>query len=192
MNKKLSILLSILIIVLITVSAYGWMQTEPSRGQLVEYNRNFYITDSDIEVRLFSLIGNTYVEQGQQQTDAALVLSEMYPGKIQRYRFVLTNNNPVMARVKVVFTDLTGDVSLISHYLKVNGTNPDVFSFLMNDKLEYNETDSRYFFDFIDSISIPANSSINYYWNLEADIKTPNSVQGKTLSVGKIMFIKPN
>lgn len=192
MNKRLSILLSVLLIALITATAYGWMQTEPSRGELVEYNRNFYITDSDIEVRLYSLIDNTYVEQGQLQTDEALVLNEMYPGKIQRYRFVLTNNNSVMARVRVVFTDLTGDVSLLSHYLKINGTNPDVFSFLMNDKLGYDEDDSRYHFDFVDSISIPANSSINYYWNIEADIGTPNSAQGKTLSVGKIMFIKPN
>ena len=36
--KKISILLSIVIIILLTVSAYAWMQTEPSLGENIEYN----------------------------------------------------------------------------------------------------------------------------------------------------------
>ena len=36
--KKISILLSILVIILLTVSAYAWMQTEPSLGENIEYN----------------------------------------------------------------------------------------------------------------------------------------------------------
>ena len=85
MKKNISIILNILIIALLIGIAYGWMQTEPSLGENIEYNRDFYITDSDIDVKLYALVNNTYVLQGQQSDDALITLDEMYPGKIQRY-----------------------------------------------------------------------------------------------------------
>ena len=83
-NKTISMILSIVLIVVLSLCAYGWMQTMPSAGENVEYNRNFYITDSDIGVKLFALIDNSYVEQGQLSTDPLITINEMYPGKIQR------------------------------------------------------------------------------------------------------------
>ena len=70
----LPILLSILVIILLTVSAYAWMQTEPSLGENIEYNRDFYVTDSDIQVKLYALIDNKYVLQGQYSDDELLNL----------------------------------------------------------------------------------------------------------------------
>ena len=189
--KKISILLSIVIIILLTVSAYAWMQTEPSLGENVEYNRDFYITDSDIQVKLYALIDNKYVLQGQYSDDELLNLDLMYPGKIQRYRFELTNRNQVAAKVKIVFTEITGNINLMKNYLKISATNPEMFSFMLNDRLEHNEEDDRYFFDFSKSVTIPANSTLNYYWNLEIDIDAPNALQGTSLKINKIMFIKP-
>ena len=191
MKKNISIILNILIIALLIGIAYGWMQTEPSLGENIEYNRDFYITDSDIDVKLYALINNQYVLQGQQSDDALLTLDEMYPGKIQRYRFELTNRNQVAAKVKIVFTEITGNINLMKNYLKISATNPEMFSFMLSDRLEHNTDDNRYFFDFSKSVTISANSTLNYYWNLEIDIDAPNALQGTTFKVNKIMFIKP-
>ena len=190
--KKISILLSILVIILLTVSAYAWMQTEPSLGENVEYNRDFYITDSDIQVKLYALIDNKYVLQGQYSDDELLNLDLMYPGKTQRYRFELTNINPTPARVKIVFTEITGNINLLKNYLKIGITNPIIDNFKLSDRLEHNEEDDRYFFDFADSVTIPAESTLNYYWNIEIDIDAPNTLQNTNLTVNKIMFIKPS
>ena len=190
--KKISILLSILVIILLTVSAYAWMQTEPSLGENIEYNRNFYVTDSDIQVKLYALIDNKYVLQGQYSDDELLNLDLMYPGKKQRYRFELTNINQTPARVKIVFTEITGNINLLKNYLKIGITNPIIDNFKLSDRLEHNEEDDRYFFDFSDSVTIPAESTLNYYWNLEIDIDAPNSLQNTNLKINKIMFIKPS
>ena len=188
--KKISILLSILVIILLTVSAYAWMQTEPSQGENIEYNRNFYVTDSDIQVKLYALIDNKYVLQGQYSDDELLNLDLMYPGKTQRYRFELTNINPTPARVKIVFTEITGNINLLKNYLKIGITNPIIDNFKLSDRLEHNEEDDRYFFNFVDSVTIPAESTLNYYWNLEIDIDAPNTLQNTNLKINKIMFIK--
>lgn len=191
MKKNISIILSVLIVIMLLGITYAWMQTEPSLGENIEYNRDFYITDSDIDVKLYALINNQYVLQGQQSDDALLTLDEMYPGKIQRYRFELTNRNQVAAKVKIVFTEITGNINLMKNYLKISATNPEMFSFMLNDRLEHNEEDDRYFFDFSKSVTIPANSTLNYYWNLEIDIDAPNALQATSLRINKIMFIKP-
>lgn len=190
--KKISILLSILVIILLTVSAYAWMQTEPSLGENIEYNRDFYVTDSDIQVKLYALIDNKYVLQGQYSDDELLNLDLMYPGKTQRYRFELTNINPTPARVKIVFTEITGNINLLKNYLKIGITNPIIDNFKLSDRLEHNEEYDRYFFDFANSVTIPAESTLNYYWNLEIDIDAPNSLQNTNLKINKIMFIKPS
>ena len=190
-NKTISMILSIVLIVVLSLCAYGWMQTMPSAGENVEYNRNFYITDSDIGVKLFALIDNSYVEQGQLSTDPLITINEMYPGKIQRYRFELTNNKDVPYRVKIIFTELDGNINLLKSYLKINITSPYLTSFTLNQKLEQNEDNNRYFFDFVDSVTIPANSTLNYYFNFEIDIKAPNALQATSFEVKKIMFIKP-
>lgn len=190
-NKTISMILSIVLIVVLSLCAYGWMQTMPSTGENVEYNRNFYITDSDIGVKLFALIDNTYVEQGQLSTDPLITINEMYPGKIQRYRFELTNNKDVPSRVKIVFTELDGNINLLKSYLKINITSPYLTSFTLNQKLEQNEDNNRYFFDFADSVTIPVNSTLNFYFNFEIDIKAPNALQATSFEVKKIMFIKP-
>ena len=191
MKKNISIILNVLIVIMLLGITYAWMQTEPSLGENIEYNRDFYITDSDIDVKLYSLINNQYVLQGQQSDDALLTLDEMYPGKIQRYRFELTNRNQVAAKVKIVFTEITGNINLMKNYLKISATNPEMFSFMLNDRLEHNEEDDRYFFDFSKSVTIPANSTLDYYWNLEIDIDAPNALQATSLRINKIMFIKP-
>ena len=191
MKKNISIILNVLIVIMLLGITYAWMQTEPSLGENIEYNRDFYITDSDIDVKLYALINNQYVLQGQQSDDALLTLDEMYPGKIQRYRFELTNRNQVAAKVKIVFTEITGNINLMKNYLKISATNPEMFSFMLNDRLEHNEEDDRYFFYFSKSVTIPANSTLDYYWNLEIDIDAPNALQATSLRINKIMFIKP-
>ncbi len=190
-NKTISMILSIVLIIVLSLCAYGWMQTMPSSGENVEYNRNFYITDSDIGVKLYALIDNAYVEQGQLSTDPLITIEDMYPGKIQRYRFELTNTKDVSSRVKIVFTELDGNINLLKSYLKINITSPYLTSFTLNQKLQLNEDSNRYFFDFADSVTIPANSTLNFYFNFEIDIKAPNALQATSFEVKKIMFIKP-
>jgi len=91
-------------VVLILTITYAWMVTDPSYGELVEYNRRFIITDSDIEVNLYVLKNNEYVKQ--EHFNPLITLDLMEPGKVQRYRFDIKNNNSIKASTNIVFTQI--------------------------------------------------------------------------------------
>lgn len=183
--------LNILIFILLVTLSFSWMLTEDSRGELIDYEKRFYITDSDVEVRLFVLKNNVYVEQNQLEGEPLIDLRIMEPSISQKYRFDITNNNEVQAKVKIVFAELEGDLELLKKFIYVSATNPIIHKVKLADVLEYDATTDMYSFDFFNEFSIPANSTRSLYFNILLDAYSDNSVQGTTLTINKIMFIKP-
>ncbi|MDD2435193.1 MAG: hypothetical protein PHO63_02955 [Bacilli bacterium] len=183
--------LNILIFLLLVVISFSWMITVDNHGEIVDYNKNFYITDSDVEVKLFVLKNNVYVEQSQAEEAPLIELAIMEPGVSQKYRFDITNNNDIQASVKIAFAELEGDVEILKPFIYVSATNPIVWRVKMDDALEFDVNSNVYSFTFLNRFNIPANSTQSLYFNILLDSYADNTAQGKTLTINKIMFIKP-
>ena len=64
MKKKLTInvILNIILAVILIRYAYSWMVTEPSYGEVIEYNREIIIASSGIYVEVYIYKDNDYVK----------------------------------------------------------------------------------------------------------------------------------
>jgi hypothetical protein len=190
MNLKirlfLNVLLNIFLLSLIITMTYSWMLTQKSEGQLVDYNRDFLITDSDIDVEVYAYINNQYVEQ----TTSPIFLELLEPGAIQRYRFDITNNQDELATVKVVMANITGDVAVLRNFLYIGGTTPLVFYYSINDRLLYDEVSEKYFLDMIDRVEIPGSETVSVYVYIKMSEETTNEAQDKEITISKFVFTK--
>lgn len=190
MNLKirltLNIILNIFLLILIITMTYSWMLTQRSTAQLVDYNRDLIITDSDITVQAYAFIGNQYV----LQTSSPMFLELLEPGATQKYRFDITNNKSVLATTKAVMSTITGDIEDLKDYIFIGGTSPKVFYYPMSQKLMYNNINDIYYVDMIDRIEIPGNSMISVYIYVEMSEEATNELQEKSLNINKFMFIK--
>jgi len=182
----LNVMLNIFLLVLIITMSYSWMLTQRSTAQLIDYNRDLIITDSDVSVRAYAFIGNQYVEQ----FTSPIFLQLLEPGATQRYRFDITNNKPVLATVKAIMSNITGDVIALQDHIFVGGTNPSVFYYPMSEKLLYNSVESRYYIDMINRIEVPGSSTVSVYVYIEMSEDADNTVQDKYLQIDKFMFVK--
>lgn len=193
MSKKLifNLILDILILILLTVITYSWMITEATRGELVEYDKSLIVTDSDVEVSLYVMQDNEYILQSPYSTEPIINTKLLEPGKNQKYRIDITNNKEVSQAVKIVFTEITGDIESLKNYIVFTSTSPNTFNFSLQDRLEYNEKKDYYFFDYIDYISIKEKSTISLYFNAALLNTASNDIMGTNININKIMFIKP-
>ena len=90
MKKNISIILNVLIVIMLLGITYAWMQTEPSLGENIEYNRDFYITDSDIDV----LSNRTITTTGKEyRIRLWLEDSNLQNKNIELYPYLEINNN---------------------------------------------------------------------------------------------------
>jgi hypothetical protein len=182
----LNIILNIFLLVLIITSTYSWMLTQRSTAQLVDYNRNLIITDSDITVTAYAFINNQYV----LQETSPMFLELLEPGAAQKYRFDITNNQSVLATTKAVMSRITGDVLDLQDFIYIGGTSPSVFYFPMSEGLMYNSVNDIYYMDIIDRIEIPGNSTVSVYIYVEMSEDAENDLQDKELYINRFMFIK--
>lgn len=185
----LNILLNITILSLIGVLA--WMLTDPSSGELIKYTGKLIVPENDVDVKLYVLKNNQYIEQSQDENEPLIETKLLQPGADQKYRFDITNKKQVVSLSKIVFTGITGDVDLLKDVVIINVNNPTILQFKIGDKLKYDEEHKYYYFDFIDELRIQANETISIYWNIEIDKKAGNEIQDTNLKIDKIMFINP-
>lgn len=189
-NKKyLLMIFNIVIIMLLTT--FAWMITDPSEGEVIMYENRFVIPDSNVNVDLYVLKNNVYVLQSQNMSEQLVETNLMQPGAIQRYRFDITNIQDVVQAIKIVFTGITGDIEVLDDYITINCTNPYVFSKKLSEVLEYDEVNQYYYFDFIDSQNIPSHETISIYWNIAVSQQAGNEIENLNIAIDKIMFIKP-
>lgn len=187
-KKKLAAIVSFFLLGGVVLA---WMITEASHGTQAGYQGRLYIVDSDVEVQLYVLKDGTYQLQSNLAKDPLIEIGLLEPGKNQKYRFDITNNNPVTAAVKINFAEITGDVDLLKNSLIIASSNPEVFSFILKDRLEYEEDSDIYFAKFYDEVRIEANSKKSIFWSIEVDKDAGNEIEDKTLSIEKVIFTKP-
>lgn len=170
----------------------AWMITEASRGTEAGYHGRLYIVDSDVQVRLYVLKDGTYQLQSNIETDPLIEIDLLEPGKNQKYRFDIINNNDVPAAVRINFADITGDLEELKDNLIFASSNPEVFSFTLSDRLDYEEDSDVYFFKFYDEVRIDANSTKQVFWSAEVNKDAGNEIENKSLLIDKVVFTKPN
>lgn len=185
LKVKLNITLNIVIFVTIVAVSYSWMLTMPSVAEIVRYERDFIITSSDIEVKSFVYEGGAYVEQMQ----SPMLAGYFEPGRIVRYKFEVTNNNNLMAKTRIVFSNITGDVEALKDHVKLGLLSPSTFEIVMSDKLVYNG--ERKYLVFMDEVSIPANTTLSLFWYATIDEEASNEIQDLSLQIENVVFVKP-
>lgn len=176
-----------LLLFLIITMTYSWMLTQKSEAEILNYDRDIVITDSDIEVDVYALVGNSYVEQ----TTSPISLGLLEPGITYKYRFDITNNNAVKAVIKILYNDLTGDVTDLDDFIVLGSTSPESFAHLMSDYVSYNADEDRYYATFLSRVEIPANSTLSIYAYIGMTEDATSLISGKELSIANIMFMKP-
>ena len=186
--KKLAAIISFFMLGSVVLA---WMITEASHGTQAGYQGRLYIIDSDVAVELYVLKNGTYQLQSNLESDPLIEIDLLEPGKNQKYRFDIINNNSVTAAVKINFADINGDIEVLKNALIFSSSNPEAFTFTLNDRLEYDEDGEIYFAKFYDEVRIEANSRKSIFWSIEVDKDAGNEIENKTLSIEKAIFTKP-
>lgn len=187
----LNIFLDLVILGLIISLTYSWMITEASVGQNVDYNKSLVIVDSDIDVKLYVMENNEYVLQSPYFAEPIIDTKVLEPGKNQKFRFDLTNIKDVTAAVKIIFTEITGDVDVLGADLTFTNTSPSLFSFNLQDRIRYNQDRDYYYFDYIDYLEIAPHSTTSLYFNTSINKQATNDIMGSSILINKVMFIQP-
>lgn len=178
--------------ILIVLGVFAWMLTNASSAENIEYTGRLLVTDNDVNVKLFVQTNNEYVEQSQLLADPIIQIKTMQPGDTQKYRLDIYNNSDITTSItKIVFSEVLGDIDLLKSVIQVKCTSPQLFTFKLEDRLEYDAVNEHYYFNFIDKLEIPANQMVSVYFNLYIDENATNQIQDTFLSIGKIMFINP-
>lgn len=191
-NKKKRLSSFLLNITILAVAIiYGWMLTDPSFGEMLEYTGHFVITDSNVTVRLFVLQDNSYNEQSQLKDDPLIELPMMQPSSMQKYRMDITNNHEVFAATKIVLANLSGNIDELKDYIYIGCNNPKIFKYKLADILKIDEATGTYYVEFMDYYKVEAYSTQSIYWNISIDPEVGNEIQNMTFSIGNIMFLNP-
>lgn len=186
-RDKLNVLVNVLLAIAIVGVTYSWMITAPSEGELVDYDRDLIIASSDITVDVYAYIDGVYVEQ----LTSPMTFGLLAPGVEQKFRFDITNENNNLAATKIVFSNITGDINDIKNYLIIGSTSPDIYTYTLTSRLLQSTEDYTYYFNFLDEVLVPANSTISLYWYATVDEDATVTIGDKGITVEHIVFIEP-
>ena len=67
-NIRISTLLNCILVVIFLAYSYSWMVTEPSYGEIVDYNRDLIIASSGVDVDMYIYSGSDYVLYEEENT----------------------------------------------------------------------------------------------------------------------------
>lgn len=192
MKDKSNILNKILnvgLLVMIAAVSYAWMITEPSRGEVLNYGRRLVVPSNDLEI-----IPYTYDDENQEyvvSNTSPMQVGLTEPGKVQKYKFAITNNKDVDARTNIVFSNITGDIEKLGEVVSFGSTNQNyLFEKNLSTLIKYNDDSKTYYIKFIEDLKIPAKSTIAFYWYVYINQYASNEVSETQLLVDKILFNK--
>lgn len=175
-----------LLVMIISVS-YAWMVTDPSKGEVVNYKRRLVVPSNDLEIIPYIYNEETMEYEVSNTSPMEVGLTE--PGKVQKYKFSITNNQDVEAITDIVFSNITGDIEILDEVVYLGSTNQNyLFEKSLHQLLTYNETSKTYYIKLIDDISIPAHETIAFYWYTYIDEYASNEIKNTEILVEKIMF----
>lgn len=189
MNNIINKILNLGLLVMIISVSYAWMITEPSKGEIVDYRRKLIIPSNDLEIIPYTYNDETMEYEVNNTSPMEVGLTE--PGKVQKYKFTITNNKDIEARTNIVFSNITGDIEKLSEKVYLGSTNQNyLFEKSLKDLMEYNETSKTYYIKFVEDLKIPASETVEFYWYTYIDQYASNEIRDTEILIDKIMFNK--
>lgn len=186
---RLSNILNILLAITLCTFAYSWMVTEPSYGEVIDYNRDLIIASAGIDVEVYIYEENDYVLYKEND----ITINNLAPSDSIRFKFVMTNTKNVAALTDIVFANIYGDIDDLEPYLSINLASPETFTKLLKDNILTSSTIDGItvtnYLKFYNDFKVEANSSKTIYWTIELDKKADNSVANKNLTIENIIFL---
>ena len=113
-EKILHIVLNTALFVGLMAVSYSWMLTSPSSSENIDYDKTFIINSADVTVVPYVFEDGAYV----QEDGFSLLNGPFEPGRLFKYRFDIINSNDLDAKVKISFSDITGDIVDLAPYFK--------------------------------------------------------------------------
>lgn len=191
MKKKIRIstVLNIILVIVLLSYTYSWMVTEPSYGEVVDYERELIIASSGVDVFVYIYDGTDYVLYEKEN----IVVSNMAPNDTVRFKFVMRNSKSVATLTDIVFANIYGDIEELSPYLTFECSSPKVFVKNFNDDLvstsTYDGLEITNYMKFYDDFKVESNSESVIYWTIKLDKKADNSIVDKEIVIENIMFL---
>lgn len=191
MKKKIRIstVLNIILVIVLLSYTYSWMVTEPSYGEVVDYERELIIASSGVDVFVYIYDGTDYVLYEEEN----IVVSNMAPNDTIRFKFVMRNSKSVATLTDIVFANIYGDIEELSPYLTFECSSPKVFVKNFNDDLvstsTYDGLEITNYMKFYDDFKVESNSESVIYWTIKLDKKADNSIVDKQIVIENIIFL---
>lgn len=186
---KINTILNIILAVVLINYAYSWMVTEPSYGEIINYNRNLIISSSGIEVEIYIYKDNDYILYENKN----IIIDKIAPNDSVRFKFVIKNTKETAAITDIIFANIYGDIEELKPYLSINCANPKNFSITLKDNLAststYDGLNITNYIKFYDDFKVEANSTSTIYWTIDLDKAANNTVAEKELTIDNIIFI---
>lgn len=189
-SNSVNIIINVALLLITIGIAYSWMVTDSSDGEIVKYDRDLIVSSLDISVVLYQYIDKSYVEVTADSVD----LTNVAPGDVYQFRFDITNEHNTVSLSKIVFGAITGDVDVLAPYVIIGSTSPNIYSFLLSDKIVESENadgDIIKIARFNDSLKVPAKTTLSLYWYISISEDADNSIVLKHISIDNIEFISP-
>lgn len=182
-------LLNIVLAVVLVGYTYSWMVTEPSYGEVIDYNRELIVASSGVDVDVYMYEDGDY----QLYEGDDIIIDNLAPNDTIRFKFVMTNTNSVASLTDIIFANIFGDVDIVSPYISIDCASPVVFSKNLYDNLLTTSTfdglEVTNYMKFYDDLTVPSNSTETIYWTLKLDKSASNDVASKSLRIENIVFL---
>lgn len=189
-TNSINLIINIVLFFIIVGIAYAWMVTDSSDGEIVRYKNKLIVSSLDIDVKLYMYDDNEY----KLITDPLVDLNNIAPGDVYQFRFDITNDNNSVNLSKIVFGEINGDIDELAPYLIIGSTSPNIYSFMMKDKMVKsinNDGKEISIIRFNDNLRVPAKTTLSLYWYIAIDETANNDVSEKHLTIDSIEFISP-
>lgn len=193
MKKKirLSTILNIILLVIMLSYTYSWMVTEPSYGEVVNYERELIIASSGVEVEVYIYDDNVNDYVLYENED--IVINNMAPNDTVRFKFVMKNTKQVATMTDIVFANIDGDIDTLAPYMTFESSSPDVFvRDMINDLNETSTFDGievTNYMKFYDDFKVEAGTESVIYWTIKLDKTASNDIVDKSLTIENIIFL---
>ena len=170
---------------------YSWMVTEPSYGEIVDYERDLIIASSGVEVSVYLYDDsiNDYVLYENEE----IVVNNMAPNDTIRFKFVMKNSKQVATVTDIVFANIYGDIELLKPYMTFECSSPEIFVKDLNNNLDETSTFDGIkvtnYMKFYDDLKVEAGTESIIYWNIKLDKTASNDIIDKSLTIENIIFL---
>lgn len=186
---RINMLLNIVLTIVLIGYTYSWMVTEPSYGEVINYNRELIIASSGVAIEIYMYEDGDY----RLYEEDDIILDNLAPNDTIRFKFVMTNTNSVASLTDIIFANIYGDMEIISPYLNIGCVSPVTFSKNLHDDLlttaTFDGLKVTNYIKFYDDLSVQSNSTETIYWTLSLDKIASNEVAGKSIKIDNIVFL---